>query len=50
MDRFLVISSDGHAGPRPEVDRDYLDPQYRDEFPLAERIGPECASFRDEAA
>ena len=32
MDRFLVISSDGHAGPRPEVYRDYLDPQYRDKF------------------
>ncbi len=32
MDRYLVISSDGHAGPRPEVYRDYLDPQYREEF------------------
>ena len=32
MDRYLVISSDGHAGPRPEVYRDYLDPQHRDEF------------------
>jgi predicted TIM-barrel fold metal-dependent hydrolase len=32
MDRYLVISSDGHAGPRPEVYREYLDPQYRDEF------------------
>ncbi len=34
MDRFLVISSDGHAGPRPEVYRDYLDPKYRDEFDI----------------
>ncbi len=32
MDRYLVISSDGHAGPRPEVYREYLDPKYRDEF------------------
>ena len=32
MDRYMVISSDGHAGPRPEVYRDYLDPQFRDEF------------------
>jgi len=32
MDRYLVISSDGHAGPRPEVYRDYIDPQYRNEF------------------
>ena len=32
MDRYLVISSDGHAGPRPEVYRGYLDAKYRDEF------------------
>lgn len=32
MDRYLVISSDGHAGPRPEVYREYLDPNYREEF------------------
>jgi len=32
MGRYLVISSDGHAGPRPECYRDYLDPQYREEF------------------
>ena len=31
-ERYLVISSDGHAGPRPEVYRDYLDPEYREEF------------------
>ncbi len=34
MDRYLVISSDGHAGPRPEVYRDYLDPQFREEFDI----------------
>jgi len=34
MDRYLVISSDGHAGPRPGVYRDYLDPQYRETFDL----------------
>jgi hypothetical protein len=32
MDRYVVISSDGHAGPRPEVYREYLDPKYREEF------------------
>ncbi|MEN8159390.1 MAG: amidohydrolase family protein [Myxococcota bacterium] len=32
MDRYLVISSDGHAGLPPERYRDYLDPQYREEF------------------
>ena len=32
MDRYLVISSEGHAGPRPGVYRDYLDPKYRAAF------------------
>ncbi len=32
MDRYLVISSDCHAGLPPEQYRGYLDPQYRDEF------------------
>ena len=32
MHRHLVISSDGHAGPRPEVYREYLDPKYRPVF------------------
>ncbi len=35
MERYLVVSSDGHAGPQPEVYRDYLDPQYREVFDLA---------------
>ena len=32
MDRFLVISSDCHAGLPGKRYREYLDPQYRDEF------------------
>ena len=32
MDRYLVISSDGHAGPRPLVYREYLDAKYCAEF------------------
>ncbi len=32
MDRYLVISSDCHAGLRPEEYRGYLDPQYREAF------------------
>ena len=32
MDRYLVISSDTHAGPPSEMYRDYVDPQYRDAF------------------
>ena len=35
MDRYLVISSDCHAGLPPEQYRDYLDPQFRDAFDLA---------------
>ena len=34
-DRYLVISSDCHAGLRPELYRDYLDPKYRDAFDVA---------------
>jgi predicted TIM-barrel fold metal-dependent hydrolase len=32
MSKYLVISSDGHAGPPAEVYRDYLDPQWREAF------------------
>lgn len=32
MERYLVISSDCHAGLQPEKYRDYLDAQYRDAF------------------
>jgi predicted TIM-barrel fold metal-dependent hydrolase len=32
MDRYLVISSDGHAGPPSDVYRDYLDPEFRERF------------------
>jgi len=35
VDRFLVISSDCHAGLPPERYREYLDPQYRDAFDAA---------------
>jgi predicted TIM-barrel fold metal-dependent hydrolase len=35
MDRFLVISSDCHAGLPPERYRDYVDPQYREAFDVA---------------
>src|SRR6478735_3024962 len=34
MDRYLVISSDTHAGPPSEAYRDYLDPEYREAFDL----------------
>jgi predicted TIM-barrel fold metal-dependent hydrolase len=35
MERYLVISSDCHAGLLPEKYRDYVDPQYREIFDLA---------------
>jgi predicted TIM-barrel fold metal-dependent hydrolase len=35
MDRFLVISSDCHAGLPPEQYRDYIEPKYRDAFDAA---------------
>ena len=35
MDRYLVISSDCHAGLPPERYREYLDPQYRPIFDVA---------------
>lgn len=35
MERYLVVSSDCHAGLPPERYRDYLDPRYREAFDLA---------------
>jgi len=35
MDRYLVISSDCHAGLKPHAYREYLDPQYREAFDIA---------------
>jgi predicted TIM-barrel fold metal-dependent hydrolase len=35
MDRYLVISSDCHAGLPPEQYREYVDPQHRDAFDVA---------------
>jgi hypothetical protein len=31
-DRYLVISSDTHAGPPSEAYRDYVDPEFREAF------------------
>jgi predicted TIM-barrel fold metal-dependent hydrolase len=32
MSKYLVISSDGHAGPPAPIYREYLDPEFRDAF------------------
>jgi predicted TIM-barrel fold metal-dependent hydrolase len=45
MDRYLVVSSDGHAGLPPERYREYLDPQYRAAFD--ERIAAEIKARED---
>ena len=51
MDRYLVISSDCHAGLPPERYRDYLDPQYREAFDVALPIQIEATqqAIRDTA-
>lgn len=35
MNNYIVVSSDCHAGLRPEKYRDYLDPKYREAFDAA---------------
>jgi predicted TIM-barrel fold metal-dependent hydrolase len=35
MDRYLVISSDGHAGPHAADYRPFVDPEYREAFDVA---------------
>ena len=32
MDRYIVVSSDGHAGPPADRYREYLDPEFRERF------------------
>ncbi len=38
MDRYLVLSSDGHVGLPPGGYREYLDPKYRETFDAAMKI------------
>lgn len=45
MDRYLVVSSDGHAGLQPDRYRDYLDPRYRAAFD--EKIAAEIRARED---
>ena len=35
MDRYLVVSADGHAGPHAAEYREYVDPEFRDAFDAA---------------
>jgi predicted TIM-barrel fold metal-dependent hydrolase len=56
MSNYLVVSSDGHAGPPADVYRDYLDPEFREAFDVHQaevaalaRIGrPDNAAFVEE--
>ena len=45
MDRYLVISSDGHAGPRPEIYREYLDPKYHEQFDIQQKARMEMLAL-----
>lgn len=49
QDRYLIVSTDGHAGLLPEKYRDYVDPQYRDAFDtaIAEEIAMRAAREKD---
>ncbi len=35
MDRYLIISADGHAGPHAAEYREYVDPEHRETFDIA---------------
>ena len=48
-DRYLIVSTDGHAGLLPEKYRDYVAPQYRGLFDehIAEEIAQRAAREKD---
>src|SRR5271165_874678 len=46
--RYLVISSDTHAGPPAERYRDYLDPKYREAFDEDLKMVKEMSRARSE--
>ena len=47
--RYLVVSTDGHAGLLPEMYRDYLDPKHREAFDasVAAEIARRAAREKD---
>ena len=47
MDRYLVVSSDCHAGLPPERYREYLDPEYRETFDMALPIQVEMTKLME---
>jgi predicted TIM-barrel fold metal-dependent hydrolase len=48
-DRYLIVSTDGHAGLLPEKYRDYVDPQYRELFDehVAVEVAQRAAKEKD---
>ena len=46
-DRYVLISTDSHAGPTADVYREYVHPRYRDAFDQAAREAEELAKLRD---
>jgi predicted TIM-barrel fold metal-dependent hydrolase len=45
-DRYVLISTDSHAGPTAETYREYVDPRYREAFDEAARQAEELSAFR----
>jgi predicted TIM-barrel fold metal-dependent hydrolase len=48
MDRYLIVSSDGHAGPHASKYREYVDPEFRDAFDVALPIQIEMTKRAEE--
>ena len=45
-DRYVLISTDSHAGPTAETYREYVDPRYRDAFDEAARQAEDLSKFK----
>jgi len=50
MDRYLVISSDTHAGPPAQRYREYLDPKYLDAFDADQELHLQMVAARRQVA
>ena len=53
MDRYIMISSDCHAGATPDMYRSYVDPQYRSEYDRwleAARVASQSGSIKVDTA
>ena len=46
-DRYVLVSTDSHAGPTEEVYREYMDPQHREAFDEAARQAQALSKYRN---